>query len=270
MTVLERVNGERIVLLGWTRAILLQLAHPLIAAGVAEHSGFRTSSLGSIVRLRRTVRAMRALNFGTDAQRRAALAGIGGIHRGVHGRLREAVGPFPAGTSYSAEDPALLLWVHATLLESIPLVYELLVEPLSLADRDRYCREAAPAARALGADEGVPESWSALVGYLQNMRASGQIVVSGEARTLARAVLSPPFGALVWPATRANRLITIGLLPAILREQYGFDWTARDEGALRRWVRGLRVVRRVAPAMLREWPEARRAFRRREVTQGVR
>src|SRR5205814_3480852 len=96
----HRLNGERAVLFGWSRAILLQLAHPLIAAGVANHSSFRQGPFTAAARLHHTVRAMLALTFGTEAKRDAALAGIMAIHRRVHGTLEESVGPFPAGTPY--------------------------------------------------------------------------------------------------------------------------------------------------------------------------
>jgi uncharacterized protein (DUF2236 family) len=163
MPVSLRINAERIVLLAWTRAILLQVAHPMIAAGVFEHSGFRASPWAAAGRLHHTVKAMLALVFGSDAARNQALAGIRAIHRRVNGRLAESVGPFPAGTPYSAEDPALVLWVHATLLESVPLVHELLVAPLTAAEHDAYGAEAAPVAIALGArDADVPRTRAAV------------------------------------------------------------------------------------------------------------
>src|SRR5688500_9884495 len=102
VTISHRINAERIVLPGWSRAILLQLAHPLVAAGVAEHSTFRGGPLTAAVRLHHTVRAMLALTFGDEATREAALEGIRAIHRRVHGRLPVAAGRFPEGTPYSA------------------------------------------------------------------------------------------------------------------------------------------------------------------------
>src|SRR5688500_1347692 len=101
----RRVNAERIVVLSWSRAILLQLAHPLVAAGVAEHSSFRHGRLTAAKRLHQTIRAMLALTFGDDRARTRALEGIRGIHRRVHGQLSTAVGIFPEGAPYSAEDP---------------------------------------------------------------------------------------------------------------------------------------------------------------------
>jgi uncharacterized protein (DUF2236 family) len=252
-----RINAERIVLLGWSRAILLQLAHPLIAAGVAEHSSFREGRLTAAVRLHETVRAMLSLTFGTDAERSATLARINEIHRRVNGTLREDAGTFRAGARYSAEDPALLIWVHATLLESVPLAYEAIVAPLTRQERDAYCREAAPIAHALGATTGVPESWADVRDYMGRMYASGDIAVSTDARLLASAVLAPPFAWLVAPMAYVNRLFTVGWLPQSLRTQYGFSWSARDQRSLERWSRTLRGVRRMLPASAALWPEAR-------------
>ncbi len=169
MTVAERINAERVVLAGWSRAILLQLAHPLVAQGVADHSTFRAGLFTAAVRLHHTVQAMRHLTFGGEARARLALDGILAIHRRVNGTLRGAVGPYPAGTAYSAEDPALVLWVHATLLDSLPIVYAELVQPLSAGELDAWCMESAPVARALGAGDDVPTSWATLQAYLTRM-----------------------------------------------------------------------------------------------------
>lgn len=258
MTVSQRVNAERVVLAGWSRAILLQLAHPLVAAGVADHSHVREGGLVAARRLHQTIGAMTRLTFGGPDAYAATIEGIRAIHRRVHGRLRADVGPWAAGTPYSAEDPALVLWVHATLLDSLPLVYGHLVAPLSPDELDAYCREAARVARDLGADTGIPERWADLQGYMRGRYASGELVVSDEARLVAEAVLAPAFGPLVAPARHANRVITTALLPEDLRQAYGLRFTAADARASARWLRVIRAARRAAPRWLREWPAARR------------
>jgi uncharacterized protein (DUF2236 family) len=253
------VNAERLVLLGWSRAILLQLAHPLVAAGVEEHSGFRGSPLAAASRLHHTVRSMLALTFGDAASRERALSAIRSIHQRVNGRLSETVGPFPTGTPYSAEDPTLVLWVHATLLDSVLLLFGLLVRPLTDAERDAYCEEAAPVAIALGARGAeVPRHWSALMQYMDGMYRSGAIVVGPTARALARAVMTPPGATLVAPAAWINDLLTTGLLPEPIRAQYGFPWSPRRERALSTLVRVVRSGRAVAPARVALWRDARR------------
>jgi len=253
-----RINAERLALFGWGRAILLQLAHPLIAAGVFEHSGFRSAPHEAARRLSHTVSAMLSLTFGDRARRERALDGIRTIHRRVHGQLTTPVGPFPAGTPYSAEDPALVLWVHATLVESVLLVYERLVRPLTLAERDAYCREAAPTAVALLAREAdVPRSWTELRAYLEETSASGAIIVSPQARALGHAVLSPSGAWPLAPATWANRVMTAGLLPPAIRIQYELPWTARHERTFERLAQTLRAARRITPHALATWRDSR-------------
>ena len=339
MTIAERINAERVVLAGWSRAILLQLAHPLVAQGVADHSSFsrkqggtsrtnverrtlnaeggaspnverrtlnaaggslsnaerrppnaeggaspnvqrRTSNAGgeratnaerattmtavrggtlfsAAARLHHTVQAMRHLTFGDPSQSRAALEGIRAIHRRVNGTLVDAVGPYPAGTPYSAEDASLVLWVHATLLDSLPRVYEAVVRPISATERDEWCRESAPVARALGGGADVPETWADVQTYMSEMLTSGRIVVSDTARDLAADVLAPRFSALIAPWRAMNRTVTVGLLPPELRVQYGFPWSAKDDATLVRTLRGLGTLRRLTPDVLALWPDAR-------------
>lgn len=256
--VARRLNAERLVVLAWPRAILLQLAHPLVAAGVAEHSSFRGGPTAAAARLRATVHAMRALTFGTPEDHHRTLDTIREIHRRVHGHLTVATGRFAVGTRYSAEDPALLLWVHATLLDSVPLIHAQVVGPLRAEERDRYCAESAAVAVALGArDEEVPRTWSALNAYLTQMYASGSIAVGAAARELASAVLRPPLSSLIAPITGLNRLVTIGTLPPHVREQYGIVWSERDERRLASAFRMLAAVRRRLPDRVAYWPEAR-------------
>ena len=127
MSISHRVNREAVVVLGWGRAILLQLAHPLVAVGVGAHSGFDDGALAYVQRMRRTIGAMLSLTFGTESEIRETAGRINAIHQRVHGRLDRAVGGYPAGTSYDATDPALLTWVHATLVDSQLRTYALFV-----------------------------------------------------------------------------------------------------------------------------------------------
>ena len=92
-----RINAERLMLLAWVRAILLQLAHPLIAAGVADHSTFRGSTTAAFSRLHQTVGAMLSIAFGDHSARQQAIDGIRTVHRRIHGTLVEECGRFAAG-----------------------------------------------------------------------------------------------------------------------------------------------------------------------------
>ena len=255
-----RVNAERVVLAGWTRAILLQVAHPLIAAGVVRHSSFKDNPVSSARRLHHTVRAMLGLTFGDAAEHARVIGDIRTIHKRVRGQLTNAVGIFPAGTVYSAEDPALVLWVHGTLLESVVMAHDALVAPLAVADRDAYCREAAGVAIELGAHPAdVPIEWSALERYLAAVRQSGAIVVGPDAQTVANLLLKGRFSTLMGPVAWANKTLTLGWLPSDLRTQYGFDWNDARARHFDRTVAMVRGVRRAIPDAVALWPEARRA-----------
>ena len=154
--------------------------------------------------------------------------------------------------------------MHATLLESIPLTYELLVGSLSLCERNRYCSEAAIMEPLLGMPAGwLPRDSAQLDTYMREMLASGNIVVTDTSRALARALLYPSQWYVAWPAFRALQLLTIGTLPPSIRSAYGFEWRARDARAFARWTALLRTSLRLLPPLAREWPMARRrGFRR--------
>jgi uncharacterized protein (DUF2236 family) len=253
-----RVNAERMMLFGWGRAILLQVAHPLIAAGVYEHSSFRSTPLAAVARLRQTVHAMLSLTFGSDAQRERTLEGIRRIHRRVNGELPETVGIFPRGTPYSAERPELLLWVHTTLLESILLVHDIVKPPLALAERDSYCADAAPIAVALGVREAdVPRRWVDVQQHLDTTYASGAIAVGFQGRELAGALVGAPALRLLPFAGVIHRTITVGLLPPHVRDRYQLVWQPRDQRRLERLLPRLRTVRRWTPEPFALWKEAR-------------
>jgi uncharacterized protein (DUF2236 family) len=258
--VASKINREAVVLLGWGRAVLLQLAHPLVAAGVGDYSGFRTGAGGYLRRVRGTVGAMLDITFGTPDEARRTVDRINAIHDRVHGRLTDAVGIFPAGTQYDARDPTLLCWVHATLIDSMAVAYELLVGPLTGDEKDAYAAEAAWLPAALGAPaEMVPATWSEIQAFMQARYARGEIVVGDQARRLAGALLAPPLGPAAAPLFRVSRLMTIGLLPDEVRGGYLFAWDGRRARAFRRMAAFVRRTRRLLPSRLREFPSARAA-----------
>jgi uncharacterized protein (DUF2236 family) len=151
-----------------------------------------------------------------------------------------------------------VLWVHLTLLDSLPRVYELLVAPLSAADRDAYCAEAAWAAIALGARAAdVPRTWMDVQHEISRMYGSGAIIVGPHAQQLGRSIVSPEIGYAAPPLMWLNRLITVGTLPPTLRQQYSFRWSPRQQRLLERTVPVVRAVRGGLPERLALWADAR-------------
>ncbi len=260
-SVSRRINSETVMLIGWGPAILMQFAHPLVAAGVADHSAFATTPTPA-TRLRRlhgTLSAMLDITFGTPEQVARATEGINRIHDYVHGHLGETVGVFSAGTWYSAHDPELLRWVHATLSFCLPRTYELYVGPLTEEEKDRYCLEASLAAPLLGIPENyLPTNWAELEEYMERMVASGQIAVGRDARELAHELLSPLYPRVLWPLYWPARLAMFGVLPPSIRQAYGFPWSEGHERALRSSAALVRYTLPVLPSLVRHWPAARR------------
>lgn len=257
------IHRERVLLAGWGRAILLQIAHPMVARGVAEHSAFSTEPWGRFRRLHRTLRSMLALTFGPAEEAAAAASRINTIHDRVHGRLGEPAGGALAGAGYSAHDPALLTWVHATLLDSFLLAYRLFVGPIGPAAADRYCGEASGIEPHLGIPAGrLPRTEAQLRDYLETMLASGAIEVTDTARGLSREILAPPAPRVLGPALWLAALPTVGLLPPAVRVAYGLPWDRRRERALGVLAAVIRRALPLAPPPLRYWAVARRAERR--------
>ena len=259
MNMAWRIHRERVLLAGWGRAILLQIAHPKVARGVAEHSGFTTEPWGRLRRLHRTLAAMLALTFGSEEEAAGSAARINAIHDRVHGRLEEPV----AGASYSAHDPELLTWVHATLIESFLLAYRLFVGRVTPAEADQYCGEASGIAPALGIPPGrLPRTERQLREYLDAMLAGGVIEVTDTARQLSREIIRPPAPVLVRPALWLGALPAVGLLPPAIRAAYGLPWDGRRARVLHLLAAATRRGLPLLPPALRYWAVARRAERR--------
>ena len=252
----RRIARELALMLGGGRALLLQVAHPLVAAGVAEHSGYRENPWR---RLEGTMNAVWAIVFGTRAQADRAARRVRAMHSRVHGRTSTDMGPFPAGTAYSAGDPELLLWVHATLVDTALLVHDRWVRPLGEGERSAYYEEMKTAARLFGTPDAViPATFAGFTLYMERMLDSPELCVTPTARDIARTVMHPPLPRVLRPAMEAANLVTAGLLPSRLRAQYGLRWDPARAALVtgsREWTR--RFAMPLLPARLRTVPAAR-------------
>jgi uncharacterized protein (DUF2236 family) len=255
-----RVNREGVLLLGGGAALVLQVAHPLVAAGVAEHSNYREDPWG---RLYRTLDLTTKIVFGSTEVAEEAAARIRHVHERVHGTTREAGGRYPAGTPYDARDPELLMWVHATLVHTSLQVYTRYVGRLTAAQRRTYYEEQ----KTLGEQVGVPrerqpDTLADFDDYFREMVASDRIAVTGALRDVTDATLRPELPLVMRPAVEALNLATTGLLPERLRDELGLPWgptRRRLFDASRAVLSGLLPV---LPRVMREFPPARSADRR--------
>lgn len=235
---LRRVSAEPVLLFGGGRALLLEVAHPLVAAGVAEHSDFERDPFG---RLQRTLDAMSAIVFRPRAAALAAARGVEAAHASVRGRLRCDAGPFRAGTPYSGRDPELVLWVWASLVDTGLLVYERFVAPLDAAARTAYYADQRGVARLLGVpDVLLPATHTAFRRYVDRMLSGDVLTVTEQGRAVARAVLDP---AVRVPGQRRVADLTAALLPPRLREAFGLDWDEERARRVERLVASVRALR---------------------------
>ena len=254
-----QVNREGVLLLGGGAAIIMQVSHPLVGAGVAEHSNYREDPWG---RLYRTLDITTAMVFGSTAKAQEASERLRSVHTRVHGLTKEGGGRYPAGTKYSANDPKLAMWVHATLVDTSLQVYEAYVGSLSHAEKLRYYEEQ----KRLGEMFGVPidrqpETLAEFYEYFERM-VEEELAVTAALQDVVDATMRPDLPFVARPLVEALNLATVSLLPTRLRDELALDWG----GNRRRLVNASRtVIRRalpVLPRLLREFPPARSADRR--------
>jgi uncharacterized protein (DUF2236 family) len=255
-----RIGRERVLLAGGAAALLLQIAHPLVATGVAEHSDFPRRAFD---RLRSTLDATLRITFGDRDQAADAAASVRGTHARVRGTLAEAIGDHPAGTSYDAADPELALWVHATLIVTALGTYRRLVGPLTAEARSRYYEEAKAFGGLFGVSEALmPQTLQDFHGYVRRMVQGEALAVGEIARTLARDIIDPPVPAVLAAGRPLNRLVTASLLPRRVREGFGLGWSALDRSAFATLSLAARLAVPALPPALRFWGHYRAAVRR--------
>ncbi|HWF34075.1 MAG TPA: oxygenase MpaB family protein [Solirubrobacteraceae bacterium] len=221
-SILRRVHRERALALSGPRALLMQAAHPLAVSGLLAH----TSSLDDpYERLARTARTLGTIGFGSRAEADAATRRVRAMHRRVHGELTEAVGPYPAGTPYRADDPQLLLWVLFTLVDSALVVYQKYVRSLSRTEVEAYWEDYKLIGRLFGLRKrDLPETIGDLDAYRLRMLEGEELFVTDWAREQAkRIVLDPPLPRRARPLLETVNFVTIALLPDQIRRQYGFS-----------------------------------------------
>jgi uncharacterized protein (DUF2236 family) len=247
-----RVNGEAVLLLGGGRALLLQVAHPKVAAGVADFSDYRQDPWG---RLYRTLEVTLKIVFG-DAK----------TSRGASERLRRAhqrvAGADDRGEPYRALDPELLLWVHATLIDTSLTIYERYVAALTPRERSLYYEEMKTLGEAYSIPrDAMPADHAAFRRYWAAMLADG-LRVTETTHEVAAAILRPGLPAVAWPAIEAIRLVTVGTLPEPLRDELELGWGPGRERLLSASQLAIRRLMPALPALVRRFPQARAGFLR--------
>lgn len=254
-----KIASEAILNIGGARAVLMQLAHPLVATGVSAHSRYMSDPFG---RAENTFLLGHMLTFGSRQTAQQAARTINRLHKHVYGTLPVQAGDFAAGQGYQAWNPELLLWVHATLIDTILLMYPLFVGPLNHDEQEQYYQESKGAARLLGlTPANMPATVDDLRRYVVDMIQSNQLAATPQARQLARRVLFPSTSELLRPLMLLNLSITCALLPAPIRELYDLEWGSRRQQAFQLSAIGIRMLMPHLPTALHILPLTRKMMR---------
>lgn len=241
------IDREAAVFLAAGRALLLQLAHPWVAAAIAEHSRSLADPIG---RFHRTFGFVFTMVFGTTDAAIDAARRLHRRHAAISGVLAETAGAHPAGTPYRANDVAALRWVFATLADSALVAFELVNPPLSPDERERYYAEFRRFAAFFGIPQSaLPSSWPAFAAYFEEMVGSDALAVSAAARTIAAALFAGAGTRLRSPGW--YHALTAAGLPERLRVDFGLAYGPAEERAARRARTVLRLIYPRIPARLR-------------------
>lgn len=250
-------------------ALLLQVSHPTVGAGVTEHSQFRRDPWG---RLWRTLDYIYTMVYGGPE----AAAQMGRQIRLLHRRIR---GTMPDGKPYRALEPEAYAWVHATLAEAIVAAHARFGRPFSEQQRGRFWGEWRSLGRLLGIRANdLPEEWGEFRVYFAEMverRLEHTTAVDEVLEALASpvppgpAARCPPAWALAWrPLGHFLGVTSAGLLPAVLRRRFGVRWTLAHELELRAVGAGLRGATPLTPVWLRNTGPGYLRWRERALARG--
>lgn len=250
-SILHHVHSQRAVgLLYGQRALMIGALNPIAFIGTTQRSKAHDQPWK---RLTHTAKLFEAVFFGTREEADRALAFTKRLHQRVRGQLPREVGPYPAGTGYSAFDPELMLWVVAPMYDSAQVLYELLVRPLGASDRERLWREYLRFGELFGMpSDCAPRTVAELSDWWEEQFTSERIFLTDYARAVGRSIatkLPLPLWASI--PMRAGIHVLIGSLPPRVRQLYGFEWTRRDEAALQAMTAAHRMTRPVVPKRVR-------------------
>jgi uncharacterized protein (DUF2236 family) len=200
------------MMVGGIAALLMQMLHPAVLAGVWDHSNFRNDIHG---RLRRTARFIALTTYGSRSEAEEAIERVRKVHRDVTGKL-------PDGTPYEANDPSLLTWVHGTETYCFLKAWKRYAEPgMPPAEQDKYFVEMRDVAMRLGCLS-VPESYNDTIAYMRHMR--GELAVSDRTREIVTLLLNPAVQNIAFlPLQRMLAQAAIDLLPRWARRMHGLQ-----------------------------------------------
>jgi uncharacterized protein (DUF2236 family) len=249
-SVIWRINRETAIFLAAGRALLLQLAHPWVAAAIDQHSRTLADPIG---RFHRTFNLVFTMVFGTTSQALAASRRLHRRHSEIGGTLIGSSGRFAAGSTYRANNVAALRWVHGTLTDSAVVAYQLLHPPISLDDQERCYAEYLQFAALFGLPRAaLPANWTGFAEYIDMMVGSDILTASDAARAIAADLFSGTRTHLRVPSW--YRALTARLLPPRLRDEFRLPYGQPEHRSAERALTVLRFAYPLIPARLRFVP----------------
>jgi uncharacterized protein (DUF2236 family) len=208
-----RIHADPVMLVGGLRALLVQALEPRAMAAVDQHSAFREDPWG---RLERTTQFVMATTYGDTAAAEAAAARVRAVHRHIHG-----IDPV-TGDAYAADDPDLLLWIHAVEVESFLLAYRTYAGRVGEDDANRYVAEMARVAEMVELPAGrAPQTEAELHEYLRTVQGLQATPAAFEG---LRVVMFPPMNLRYRPLWAIPTTAAIAILPAYARGLYRIPW----------------------------------------------
>jgi uncharacterized protein (DUF2236 family) len=253
-TITWQLYREPLFVFGGIRALLLQVAHPSVADGVARFSQFKTDPFG---RGYRTFAAMATLYFGTKTHAQKTAQRLRQLHAGIRGETPQ---------SYTANDPDLLCWVFATLTDTTLQVYtKLPVKDLPGDWQERFYEESRIAAALLGIpDAYYPPDLPAFERYFSGMLQGDLLGSRPVCREVAQSIVGHPRA-----PGRLTRLLATGWLPPAICQKLGLVPDERAAGRMDRWLKRMFRVYQFIPEFFRCNPAYRQACYRLAVAEGV-
>lgn len=271
-----RYSGDIRLLAGSGYALLLQVSHPTVGAGVSQYSDFKADPWG---RLLRTLDYAYAMTYAPPQVAAEVGARVRKMHRGIKGTK-------PDGERYHALEPEAYAWVHATLADGVVRGHRLLGRPMEEGEIGQYWHDWRRVGRLVGVrSRDLPESWPEFEEYFDSMVSERLEMTEAVADVLESldSPTKPPLrflGDTGWkvasfPAIKSTRLTTAGLLPPVLRERFGIEWGPKQERRFQALAKASRKSTAVMPKMLRnvgprylQW--RREALERGDVAQATR
>ena len=221
--IIRRVYREHVMVLAGPRALLMQAAHPVAWAGFFQQTASKDEPYE---RLHRTAQIVELVTYGPRREAERVTRRVRAMHRRIRGTLDAPAGRFPAGTPYAADDPELLMWILATLVDSGLTVYQRYVRTLSAGERESLWQDYRIFGRMFGLPpDAMPPTYDAFETYMRRMVHGDDLHVTDGAREVAKEiVMRPPVPLPARPLVELANFVTIGLLPPPIRRQYDFSW----------------------------------------------